>query len=203
MNKTRKRKYFCTRFEVRVRRDRYNLHPLSTETVGPYLSALLGFQRRLREIDWDAELYLGCSKEGILERERALEEEINHCKFFLEMAKRRTKDPNFDKWVFVPKDEKKWYRRHDAWVRDNGKIAAKVEIVPTPIRTKLQVSVEDSKLAERCGFTFASPGDGYETAAYEKPERILQEIGAAKVRLNEILEGTPKPRHSLNDLLEV
>lgn len=192
---------FDTRFEVRMRRP-YNLAPITVESVGPYLADLLAFRERLRDIDYDATRFLGCSKKEISERMEALEEEINHCRFFLEMQKQKRKNPNFDKWAFVPKEPQGWEHRYDTWIRDNGKLLAKVEIVPTAVRTKLRVSVKNASLAQTHYFNFVS-GTDYETSAFQDKKRIKTEIESAKSHLDTVLAEKRNPSwRCLNMLLE-
>ncbi len=203
-----KSKFVETRFEVRVRRDYTFRPPATVETVGPYLAKLLASQKRLKDIDFDAENALGCGKEQIDERQKALQEEINQCKFFLAMAK-KIKEPDFGKWLFTPADPNDWQKRHDVWMLDNGKLMAKIEIIPTTSRTKLRAWIENARLATDCGIDFTPTGtdlvksyghQGRETHAYEKKERIAEEIEATKNEC-QVLLANAQARYLLNELL--
>lgn len=118
---------------IRIRRNPVFFRDgVNEKTIKEYLANLEKYHDWVtREGGWTARHRLFLSEDLHKAISEALRQEIEYCKFYLELQP-KMKKPDFDKWVFTPKEKVKPEYTHletyDQWTRNNGRVEVKVII---------------------------------------------------------------------------
>lgn len=139
-------------FTLMIKRESWDYRDgVTPATVQERLKALTEyFDWVHREGGWIARNHLFLSKELVEQVEAKLKQEIDYCKFYLELQERR-KEADFDKWVFHKKEElpPSWDVQGDQWIRANGRIKAIVEIDHSGKMTAISVKFRNDSTTLR------------------------------------------------------
>lgn len=130
-------------FNLVVYREPWNFEELTEQVIQERLTNLTEYYEWIRkEGGWLARRHLFLSEDLFKKIETVLSEEISYYKFYLEFQAKQ-KEPNFNKWVFTPKErvvkEYSHQETHDQWTKTNGRIRAIVEIDKSGKMTKISV----------------------------------------------------------------
>lgn len=130
---------------------------VNPEGVGAYVKELEETKRELEKLPYSADRMFGIDK-----RKKEIIDSIDHeialCRFYFELN-RRKKEPNFNEWVFLKKEDRqkalneydRWRVRGDSWTKTNGKIRATIDIETPLTMKKITLSIRND--AKNLNFT--------------------------------------------------
>jgi hypothetical protein len=131
------------------------------------------------------------------EIENLLDNELKLCEFYFEIQK-RMKKPDYNKWVFVKEADREkklgeysWTIEGDCWIKDNGKIRAKLIVAKREKTTKVSLRFDNINY----GFDFLNSNEvgcqknGYwDYANLKNPESVEKKIGEYKDMADEFMD---------------
>lgn len=183
-----------------VSRQRFFWDEVNEDKIKAYIKELEGNIEELRNED-TTQSFFGIHHEEIQEIVSMLKNEVKKAKFYFEYLERQNED-NFDKWIFVKKEDRKevlgdyeWNVYGDCWIRTNGKIQVKIEFDTRKIMTKIILSVKNDS---NCLTFYERPYEHKNPYCHVKnEEKITQRVNEYKQQAEKIFKKYqyPRPRY--------
>ena len=122
---------------------------INEERVRGYNEELIEAKESLEKINWISRDFLDINNKKVEEKIGIINDEIELCNFYFEYCEKQ-KGENFDKWVYVKKEDRErllheveWSIKGDCWVRGNGKIRMLIDFDTAGSMTKITLSLQN------------------------------------------------------------
>ena len=171
------------------------------EQVTEYHRELTEAKESLEKINFVSRNFMEISSKKVEEKIGIIKDELDLCDFYLEYQKNQN-DENFDKWIYVKKEDREkvlheaeWNIKGDCWVRKNGKIGTLIAFDTTGLMTKITLFIQND--SDHLAFVTSRYGGQEEVISshLKNGKSIDKRVREYKEKAEEVMREHQYPRY--------